>query len=303
MACLLGMDGLTSTTTTPATPDLYQIVRRNAFASDVPTLDSIEHHSCVPNAVRVFAGDTMMVHASSCIKAGQEIRWSYVPPTLAFPVRDKRLRTQFGFKCTCERCVLERSAWHGNVCRTLVRDVYEQVAPFNTQMTGPADLDYQQLRGAVSLLRDKLGSCKALSNALKHHLCVGYTHVYMNYLHAALATDAGMGDDPILHRQGLLTIATELHVALSACHNASTEHLSLLHLCCELVASMHSHTAVDQTPTQKKLRFWTAQSKRIHMVRYGSLGQDLESLRNVMTHTQTVLRHRDGIERVPYPFL
>jgi hypothetical protein len=123
MACLLGIDGLTSTTTTtPATPDLYQSVRRNAFASDAPTLDSIErtwkdnfqqdkplyvanrlmglyplaamlNHSCVPNAMRVFAGDTMMVHAASDIKAGQEIRWSYVPPTLAFPVRDERLRT------------------------------------------------------------------------------------------------------------------------------------------------------------------------------------------------------------------
>jgi hypothetical protein len=39
------------------------------------------------------------------------------------------------------------------------------------------------------------------------------------------------------------------------------------------------------------------------MVRYGSLGQDLESLRNVMAHTRTVLRHRDGIERAPYFFL
>jgi hypothetical protein len=76
----------------------------------------------------------------------------------------------------------------------------------------------------------------------------------------------------------------------------------ILHLCYELVASVHT-TSVDKTKTLPKLKFWTEQMKRAHMIRYGSLGNDLDSVRKVMQHTRTVLRNRDGMESVKFHFV
>ena len=56
--------------------------------------------------------------------------------------------------------------------------------------------------------------------------------------------------------------------------------------------SYHPESATQQTMSQ--VRFWTEQLKQAHMVRYGSLGENLESVRDVMKHSRVVLRNRDG---------
>jgi len=45
-----------------------------------------------------------------------------------------------------------------------------------------------------------------------------------------------------------------------------------------------------------KLRFWTEQVKRAHLIRYGPLGNDLEKTRRILKHTQRVLRQPNGLE-------
>jgi hypothetical protein len=76
----------------------------------------------------------------------------------------------------------------------------------------------------------------------------------------------------------------------------------LLHLCYDLITAIHSHQ-VDPTKTLPKLRFWTEQLKRAHMIRYGDLGNNIDTVRRVMKHTRTVLRTQNGITRAQFNFI
>ena len=62
----------------------------------------------------------------------------------------------------------------------------------------------------------------------------------------------------------------------------------VLHLCYELAAR--------QADAQAKVRFWTEQLKRAHMLRYGNLGQEIDFVRRV-------LQQANGWNAVEYSFL
>lgn len=55
--------------------------------------------------------------------------------------------------------------------------------------------------------------------------------------------------------------------------------------------------------SQKALRFWTEQLKRVIMIRYGSVGHDIDTVRRLMQHTRTVLRNSNGMELVHHKFI
>jgi len=76
----------------------------------------------------------------------------------------------------------------------------------------------------------------------------------------------------------------------------------ILHLCYEIMGMLHT-AATDQSKKVQKLRFWTEQVKRACMIRYGSLGNDIESVRKVMQHTRQVVRNQDGFHQAKYPFI
>jgi hypothetical protein len=52
-----------------------------------------------------------------------------------------------------------------------------------------------------------------------------------------------------------------------------------------------------------KVRFWTEQLKKAHIVRYGFMGEDVECIRKVLMHTKKILRQKDGFLNVSYNFL
>jgi hypothetical protein len=252
--------------------DLCQIVRRNAFGPDFRTFDFIEkrwrqdaadnadaateggtqesfykpsrllgmyplaamlNHSCVPNAIRVFSGDVMVAHANTNIVKGQEIVWSYLPPTQPYPVRSDTLQNRYGFECACERCVLEKSAWNNKdtsgANAELLQESYEFVAPLNQSNLDISlpNQGHDALTCAVQKLQDDVLSNKSFSNELKRYLRVGYMHLYMNYLNASLAAVPANVEDATAVKQQLLGTCMELHFAFCECHNASTEHLSV----------------------------------------------------------------------------
>jgi len=108
-------------------------------------------------------------------------------------------------------------------------------------------------------------------------------------------------ENPTLYEQ-VVAVATQVHFALVSCNNGSTEHLSILHLIYDLVVTMHS-TSTDQDKTIIKVRFWTEQLKRAHMIRYGELGKSLDYVRDVMKHTKIVLRQPNGFRMVKSKFI
>lgn len=71
-------------------------------------LASFINHSCAANAFRLHTGDTLFLHASRPIEAGEEITLSYVNALLPKKMRHELLdNDSWEFKCNCSRCELE----------------------------------------------------------------------------------------------------------------------------------------------------------------------------------------------------
>jgi len=111
---------------------LRRICNTNAFGPDFKHYDSMEkewrmrgkrgrewrlvglyllpamiNHSCLPNACRVFVGETMIVRASRDLKKGEEVVWPYTPPLQPYYHRQEQLENHYGFRCRCRRCGVE----------------------------------------------------------------------------------------------------------------------------------------------------------------------------------------------------
>jgi hypothetical protein len=242
-------------------------------------LAAMINHSCCPNAVRIFGNisslnssheirgrEVMIVHASMAMKKGTEITWSYLPPTTTYNLRRDTLKTKYGFICQCIRCTREQTAM--------------DVPLFHQTIDG----NEISLPETIESLEMTLTS-STIPNETQRYIRVGYAPVYIQYFNMALTQNSDVSN--------LLHLATQLHFAFVSCNNASTEHLSILHLCYELVSILHRASS-ESTKTLNQVRFWTEQLKTAHMIRYGSLGGDLESVREIMKHTRMVLRNRDG---------
>jgi tetratricopeptide (TPR) repeat protein len=71
-------------------------------------LPSFVNHSCCPNSVRLHLGDTLFLHASRQLEAGEEVTISYVNSLLPLPMRRELLiQDRWEFQCRCSRCELE----------------------------------------------------------------------------------------------------------------------------------------------------------------------------------------------------
>lgn len=81
--------------------------RRGEESSGIWLHASYMNHSCLPNTIRAFIGDMMIVRATRDIKAGEEILTPYLPATTRFPQRKEKLGLR-GFECDCPLCQLER---------------------------------------------------------------------------------------------------------------------------------------------------------------------------------------------------
>ncbi|KAK8549101.1 hypothetical protein V6N13_054146 [Hibiscus sabdariffa] len=65
---------------------------------------SIINHSCLPNAVLVFEGRWAVVRAVQHIPKYSEVSISYVETAASTVARQKTLKEQYLFTCTCARC-------------------------------------------------------------------------------------------------------------------------------------------------------------------------------------------------------
>ncbi|XP_021900600.1 histone-lysine N-methyltransferase ASHR1 isoform X2 [Carica papaya] len=66
---------------------------------------SIINHSCLPNAVLVFEGRVAVVRAVQNIPKGSEVSISYIETAGSTMTRQKVLKEQYFFDCTCPRCI------------------------------------------------------------------------------------------------------------------------------------------------------------------------------------------------------
>ena len=67
---------------------------------------SLMNHSCNPNCIQTFVGNTIVIKAAKDIKAGQELTISYGPlfSKVKWEERQFILKHQYFFTCHCEKC-------------------------------------------------------------------------------------------------------------------------------------------------------------------------------------------------------
>lgn len=216
----------------------------------------------------------MIVHACQKIQAGEEIVWSYIPVIQSFPQRQSLLQQTHGFVCQCRRCQIEKTIWDeseqlqslsNRIMGTLPETVETQTNADN-EVT-PADafsLFFTVYAPAIAELENEiLNNCDAKwSNEVKRYIRIGFLEWYMEYLNGALywllqqspPPPSAKYSDPddsktstttttttcIPTRADLLSLCTQLHFSLAACHNASTEHLSVCVSMNDIIASSTS---------------------------------------------------------------
>jgi SET domain len=232
---------------------LLEIIRHNAFGPDFMGYDRLQervdagddahyrpfhllglyplaamiNHSCASNAVRVFAGEVMVVHASQPVCAGAEVVWSYVPPV--DPFRGEVLQAQYGFACRCEQCLVQQRLSVDQLS-FLDSPTRQLLSKFNRRGVAVEWLDppeCEALMQLVPLLEHELsrgGDESAMSNSDKRYLRLGWMYLYLNYLNLSAS---GRWAESASNKPDLVPVLLQLHLAFCASHNASTEHLSV----------------------------------------------------------------------------
>ncbi len=268
-------------------------------------LAAMLNHSCSANALRSYVGETMVAHACKDIKAGTEINWGYIPPTQQLNVRRRTLKKSHGFVCKCERCVVESRQLRNDVLPSTLKACFSRASRWNMDLIDVSneDISKQELCSTFVALEETISS-SSLSNEVKRYLRVAFTNIHINYFNATLSTLHGTGNVISANetRKAVLSSATQLHFAFCASHNASTAHLSVLHLCYELISIIHQ-SSDDKIQSMKSVKFWTEALKKAHLTRYGPIGSDIKCIRKCLIHTRTVLRERDGFLKAEFNFL
>jgi hypothetical protein len=65
------------------------------------------NHSCLPNSVRTFIGDMLLLRATRDISTGDEITAQYITPELTYQDRQRKYVGTWNFKCDCPLCEVD----------------------------------------------------------------------------------------------------------------------------------------------------------------------------------------------------
>uniref|UniRef100_A0A5B7AL27 Putative histone-lysine N-methyltransferase ASHR1 isoform X1 n=1 Tax=Davidia involucrata TaxID=16924 RepID=A0A5B7AL27_DAVIN len=83
---------------------------------------SIINHSCLPNSVLVFEGKLAVVRAVQHIPKGTEVLISYIETAGSTMTRQKTLKEQYFFTCTCPRCI--KMGQHDDIQESAILEGY-----------------------------------------------------------------------------------------------------------------------------------------------------------------------------------
>lgn len=132
------------------------------------------NHSCLPNVQRIIVLDCLFLRAGRDLKEGEELFDGYVETLQPLWHRRESLEA-YGFRCSCERCVLEEAIYpEGGARREELRKILEQAAGAVASRTEGAQLAEQMeaVATAADILMDR-----ALAAALQEGV-VPSTSIY-----------------------------------------------------------------------------------------------------------------------------
>ncbi|KAH1113153.1 hypothetical protein GLYMA_04G252800v4 [Glycine max] len=132
---------------------------------------SIINHSCLPNSVLVFEGSSALVRAVQHIPSGTEVLISYIETAESTMTRQKALKEQYLFTCTCPRCskvgqyddIQESAILEGYKCKSekcggfLLRttdyqeaiSIYKRIEKLQTELFHPLSINLMHTREKI----------------------------------------------------------------------------------------------------------------------------------------------------------
>eukprot|EP00927_Polykrikos_kofoidii_P027074 TRINITY_DN23958_c0_g2_i1.p1 TRINITY_DN23958_c0_g2~~TRINITY_DN23958_c0_g2_i1.p1 ORF type:complete len:864 (-),score=168.21 TRINITY_DN23958_c0_g2_i1:214-2805(-) len=136
----------------------------NRLHSALFLLPSFLNHSCRPNVQRLVAYDRFLLRAGHDLLAGEELLDTYVEVLQPLAQRKEALE-KYGFRCRCERCVLEEMTMDGAaVAKTLelgvkAREAGQQAVSTNGVKRVETDALEEAVNRAEALVGDALEAC------------------------------------------------------------------------------------------------------------------------------------------------
>ncbi|KAG7373730.1 SET methyltransferase domain containing protein [Nitzschia inconspicua] len=248
--------------------------------------------------------NVMIATATKDIAPGEEILWSYIPPTTSLPQRQEAL-SHYGFQCHCPRCIEDAN---------LQQQQQQQQQPdllLPTTTNNNNDNNNWNTNNTAYPNQTKATEETGSNDALfvSHSVRLAYTNRYIQYFNETLqaldvlgtelvalqksisitATNSTMDQQQqqlLIQQQTqirterfirLLQCATELHHAFCTIHPASTEHLSIVYLCYDLTKQLqqlpppteqcHTDTLFSDKYYYSST-YWMNELRRVHQCRY-----------------------------------
>jgi len=81
-------------------------------------------HSCDPNCVHSFRGCQIKLKCIKDVAVGEELSISYIDADVSVEERQIKLKSVFGFTCTCVKCVEEQRL------HDVIKQLQRQSTPF-----------------------------------------------------------------------------------------------------------------------------------------------------------------------------
>lgn len=105
----------------------------------------------MPNSVRTFLGDLLLLRATRDISAGEEITAQYVSPELTYEGRQQKYKGTWDFECDCRLCEVESRVGSESEKQRMV--IFEDLK-INAQKLGHAPFTVTALKKFAKRLRE-----------------------------------------------------------------------------------------------------------------------------------------------------
>ena len=139
---------------------------------------------------------------------------------------------------------------------------------------------------------------------MTHSIRLAFTNQYIARFNQLLSTNTT--NDGTVYRR-VLVEASKLHQAFSQLHKASTEHLSIVHLCYDLATQLNKsgrNNSDDDESSITSTVYWMEQLKDLHKCRYSAHSvTDVKVLRALLQHTKLTLRTQQGWQQTTHCFI
>ena len=271
---------------------------------------SLLNHSCDPNCIQTFAGNTLVIKAAKEVKAGKELTISYGPlfSKQNWEERQNILKDQYYFTCSCERCINgpdDETDFFAYKCQNCEGPISDLDTGFCPSCMEPFNGDwYRQEHSKVFVPMQKFlqpsgKELKELKKTLKIGEKIFYKYNWhLSKIHSTIACSYALLDNypkATLHFEKTLAIQKVIHgeESIEVGHSLET-YSELLMECLQMKMLQFSGLVMPDTNEVWKCLSIVQKAIKILSIAYASVNdsQELKDLKEREKYLFEMLRNK-----------